>query len=150
MSPSGKVLRSLMCNLKLMIADPVIHTIVNRHTFTDQRSLTNVFSRKLLEVKISRPPNGPFDINSPYLSTRTIRLYGAHWVEFFIPKSCLPNFLKGQAGRDGIGSFSIIKSGPKGKRKRDEEANADASPDVGQSEEAADRLSTTARQKVRV
>jgi hypothetical protein len=107
-------------------------------------------SRKLLEVEISRPPNEPFDIKSPYLSTRRILYYKASWVEFFIPKSCLPNFLKGQADRDGIKSFSIIKSGPLGKRKRGNEANADGFPHVEQSEEAGDRQSTAARKKVRM
>ena len=106
----------------------------------------------LLEVKLSLPPNGPFDIKSPYLSTRRIFWRRAWWVEFFIPESGLPNFLKGQAERDGIERFPIIKSGPiqSRKRKRDDEANADVSTDVGQSEEAGDRLSAKARKKVRM
>ena len=104
----------------------------------------------LLEVKLSLPPNGPFDIKSPYLSTRRIFWRRAWWVEFFIPKSGLPNFLKGQAERDGIRFFSITKSRPIEKQQKDDETNADASPDVGQSEEAGDRLATTARKEVRM
>ena len=112
--------------------------------------LFNVLPRALMDIHLSLLPNEPFDINSLYLRKRSIYYYGEWWEEFFIPTYLLPNFLKGQAERDGIRFFSISKSRPIGKQQKDDETNADASPDVGQSEEAGDRLATTARKEVRM
>jgi hypothetical protein len=112
--------------------------------------MSMVLPRKLVDITISRPPNVPFDINSPYLSKKDIYYYGDWWEEFFIPISSLPYFLEGQAERDGIQHFSISKSRPIGKQNKDDGTDADAFLDVGQSEEAGDRLATTARKEVRM
>lgn len=106
--------------------------------------------RDLLEVEVSQPPDGPFDLTSPYLSMRSIPYYGNWWAEFFIPRCRLPDFRKGQAERDGIDEWSIAKSRPIGKRKRDDETDADASPDAQQSEEEAAGPATKATKEVRM
>jgi hypothetical protein len=95
--------------------------------------------RKVFDLKVSYPPEGPFDLNSPSLVKDDIYFSDAYWWQFYIPTDRVPDFRTGDSERGGILEYKHTKAREcqTGKRKngeQDDEAAAQEPHNVCQSE----------------
>ena len=98
-----------------------------------------VLRRKVFDLKVSYPPEGPFDLNSPSLVKDDIYFSVAYWWQFYIPTDRVPDFCTGDSERGGIHAYKRIKARECQTRKRkngegDDEAAAQEPDNVCQSE----------------